>query len=53
MPRAKVLHLNSPEDDEHTFCGRRLAKVQWTLEPAQATCIVCRAVLRVKAGPRA
>lgn len=45
MPRAKLLHLNSPEDDERTVCGRKLAKTQWTLEPSQVTCKACRKVM--------
>lgn len=44
MPRSKALHLNSPEDDVHTVCGRQLAKVLWTLEPSRVTCLNCKRV---------
>lgn len=50
MPRAKALHMNSPEDDEHTLCGRKLAKTEWELEPSRVTCLACKSVLRAKAG---
>lgn len=45
MPRQKVLHFNSPVDDEHTACGRQLAKTLWTLMPAQVTCLACKKVI--------
>ncbi len=50
MPRQKVIHLNSPEDDEHTVCGRMMAGKLWTLAPAQVTCLACKNVMRVKRG---
>lgn len=46
MPRKKVIHLNDPADDEHTVCGRRLAKTDWTLAPSQVTCLACRKVMK-------
>lgn len=42
MPRAKVLHMNRVEDDEFAVCGKKLAKVNWTLMPAQVTCLACK-----------
>ncbi len=38
MPRQKVIHLNSPEDDIHTGCGMQIAGKLWTLNPNQVTC---------------
>jgi hypothetical protein len=46
MPRAKSLHMNSPENDETTVCGRQLAKTQWTLQPTQVTCLACKKVMK-------
>ncbi len=46
MPRRRVLHLNDPANDIGTVCGRKFdGKIEWTLEPAQVTCLACKRVM--------
>ncbi len=42
MPRSAAVHFNIPNDDEHTACGRKLAKVKWDVQPARVTCLNCK-----------
>ena len=48
MPRQPVNHLNSPDNDNKTMCGRLLRKVRWTIDPVDVTCNNCQRVYRRK-----
>ena len=53
MPRRKALHMNSPENDETTVCGRQLERVDWDLSPERVTCKACKNVMRSQRGTSA
>jgi hypothetical protein len=46
MPIERVTHLNPPDKDNRSLCGRLLGKIKWSRDKGDVTCNNCLRLMK-------